>query len=184
LLSTIPLDVTLTWLGRADLAARLTHSSSHIIGLGLRGVSPHDNKCWMYYPEDDCPFYRCTVFSLYAKANVPDPTAALPTLRFADGSALPPDLAAPRPGPYWSLMFEVSESAVKPVDLEAIVEDTIRGALNTRMIADRDEVVSVFYRRLEYGYPTPSLDRDAALAQVITPSLRLPFSSTLERTYA
>jgi protoporphyrinogen oxidase len=50
LLTTIPLDITLTWLGRQDLAKRLTYSSSHIIGLGIRGDNPHDHKCWMYYP--------------------------------------------------------------------------------------------------------------------------------------
>ena len=44
LLTTIPLDITLTWLGKADLAQRLTYSSSHIIGLGLRGQNPHDTK--------------------------------------------------------------------------------------------------------------------------------------------
>lgn len=37
LLTTIPLDITLTNLGRSDLASRLTYSSSHIVGLGLRG---------------------------------------------------------------------------------------------------------------------------------------------------
>lgn len=46
LLTTIPLDITLTWLGRSDLAQQLTYSSSHIIGLGLRGSNPHDTKCW------------------------------------------------------------------------------------------------------------------------------------------
>ena len=63
LLSTIPLDITLQKLGHTELASRLTYSSTHVIGLGLRGVSPHDTKCWLYYPEDNCPFYRCTVFS-------------------------------------------------------------------------------------------------------------------------
>lgn len=67
LLTTIPLDMTLNWLDRSDLSKRLTYSSSHIVGLGLRGSNPHTNKCWMYYPEEDCPFYRCTVFSHYAK---------------------------------------------------------------------------------------------------------------------
>lgn len=37
LVSTIPLDTTLRWLGRSDLAGRLTHSSSHIVGVGIRG---------------------------------------------------------------------------------------------------------------------------------------------------
>lgn len=61
LLSTMPLDTTLRWCGKGDWAAGLQHSSSHIIGLGLRGVSPHALKCWLYFPEDDCPFYRCVL---------------------------------------------------------------------------------------------------------------------------
>ena len=74
----------LTWTGKADWAQQLTYSSTHIIGLGLRGASPHDNKCWMYYPEDDCPFYRCTVFSHYAVKNCPAPEHQLPTLRLGE----------------------------------------------------------------------------------------------------
>lgn len=58
----------------------LPRSSSHIIGLGIRGHSPHDTKCWLYYPEDDCPFYRTTVFSHYAPKNCPTKDKKLPTL--------------------------------------------------------------------------------------------------------
>jgi hypothetical protein len=112
---------------RPDLAARLTYSSSHIIGLGLRGTNPHDTKCWLYYPEDDCPFYRCTVFSHYAAANAPAADVQLPTLRKGDPSlTLTEEESVPREGPYWSLMFEVSESKdYKPVNLDTIVEETI-----------------------------------------------------------
>lgn len=39
------------------------------------------------------------------------------------------------------------------------VQDTIQGAINTQMIKSTDEIVSIYYRRLEHGYPTPSLDR-------------------------
>lgn len=81
LISTLPLDTLLTWMGHESLARRLTYSSTHIIGLGLRGQNPHDTKCWLYYPEDDCPYYRCTVFSHYAKKNVPADDVLLPTLR-------------------------------------------------------------------------------------------------------
>lgn len=71
-------------------------------------------------------------------------------------------------GPYWSLMFEVSESKdFKPVNLSTIVEETIQGAINTKMIQSTDEIVSIYYRRLEHGYPTPSLERDAALAEAL-----------------
>jgi protoporphyrinogen oxidase len=135
LLLTTPLDITLTWLGRADWSQRLTYSSSHIIGLGLRGQNPHDTKCWLYYPEDDCPFYRCTVFSHYAAKNAPSATTLLPTLRHGDKNLPVDDASVAKAGPYWSLMFEVSENAThKPVNLNTIVEDTIQGALNTKMI--------------------------------------------------
>lgn len=167
LLSTLPLDQVLTWNGKKEWADRLTHSSTHVIGLGLRGVSPHDTKCWMYYPEDDCPFYRCTVFSHYAAKNVPASDVSLPTLRLgAKGSSGSNGVASP--GPYWSLMFEVSESAKhKPVDISTVIEDTIQGAINTKMISSTDEIVSIYHRRLEHGYPTPCLQRDAVLAEAL-----------------
>lgn len=149
------------------MADRLTYSSSHIIGLGLRGDNPHDTKCWLYYPEDDCPFYRCTVFSHYARGNTPAVDKLLPTLRHGDKSIEVTDTSA-KSGPYWSLMFEVSESKeFKPVNLETIVEETIQGAINTKMIKSSDEVVSIYYRRLEHGYPTPSLERDGVLDEAL-----------------
>ena len=68
LLSTTPLDMTLRMFAESEAedvmakcrscADTLAYSSSHIIGIGLRGVNPHDTKCWLYYPEDNCPFYR------------------------------------------------------------------------------------------------------------------------------
>ena len=59
---------------------RRMRSSTHIVGIGMRGTCPHGLKCWLYFPEDDCPFYRTTVFSHYAPANCPAASAALPTL--------------------------------------------------------------------------------------------------------
>ena len=58
----------------ARLRPRLRYSSTHIIGVGLHGSLPEslDGKCWMYFPESDCPFYRVTVFSHYSPNNVPD----------------------------------------------------------------------------------------------------------------
>ena len=78
------------------------------------GPSPHGKKCWLYFPEDNCPFYRATIFSLYAKDNCPSETTSLPTLCMGDGS--PVHGAQPAAGPYWSLMFEVSESFMKSVN--------------------------------------------------------------------
>jgi hypothetical protein len=166
LMSTMPLDRTLRWLGKSEWADDLTYSSSHIIGIGIRGVNPHDTKCWLYYPEDDCPFYRCTIFSHYAESNVPKADVQLRTLRTAEDPNA--GSAAAEAGPYWSLMFEVSESAAhKPVDLATVVEDTIRGAINTRLVPPGAEIVSTYHRRLEHGYPTPCLKRDGVLAKAL-----------------
>lgn len=112
--------------------------------------SPHGSKCWLYFPESDCPFYRATIFSNYAEANCPAASQHLPTLCLADGrppgagaagggagvraagageqaraagasaAAVEGDAGAAAAdhegGPYWSLMFEISESDLKPVD--------------------------------------------------------------------
>ena len=150
------------------MASRLTYSSTHVIGLGLRGPSPHDTKCWLYYPEDNCPFYRCTVFSHYAKLNCPPDDRQLPTIRRGDKSITDSSDGTAKSGPYWSLMFEVSESKTyKPVNSSSIVEETIQGAINTGMIKSSDEIVSIYHRRLEHGYPTPSLERDSVLDEAL-----------------
>jgi protoporphyrinogen oxidase len=176
LISTMPLDLLLRMLGKAEWADGLTHSSSHIIGVGIRGSNPHTNKCWLYFPEDNCPFYRATVFSHYADANCPSPDVALPTLCAGDGSPAPSGGGA-QAGPYWSLMFEVSESFMKPVkqdmvtvggrQFSRVLLDCLTGAIATGLMTAGDQVVSLYHRRLEHGYPTPSLGRDAVLAQAL-----------------
>jgi len=144
LFSTLPIDQLVRLAGLSSLtshAANLRYSSSNIVGIGLSG-QPAPNlqgKCWMYFPEDDCPFYRVTLFSHYSPANVPDPTRQ------------------------WSLMAEVSESPHKPVDPERVVEQTIAGLRATGMIRAEHEVISRWQYRAHYGYPTPALGRDAAL---------------------
>ena len=149
LISTIPLDllVDLSHLeGFTEVVERgLLHSSSNIVGLGLAG-QPSDelrDKCWMYFPGDDCPFYRATVFSNYAEANVP------------------------APGEQWSLMLEVAESPHCLVDHDHLVQDVIDGATATGLVEDASSVISTWQHREEHGYPTPSVGRDQALSLVI-----------------
>lgn len=90
--------------------------------------SPHGTKCWLYFPEDNCPFYRTTVFSNYSAANCPAAATTLPTLCMGDGSAPAAHSAEQAAGPYWSLMFEVTESQYKPVNQEPV---TLGGAAGT-----------------------------------------------------
>ena len=164
-ISTMPLDYTLRLIGEEDMAGKLFYSSSHVIGIGLRGKIPHGRKCWLYYPENNCPFYRCTCFSTYAQSNCPTADKELPTIRIAGDPTQPP--SEPKPGPYWSLMFEVSESPLKKVNKETIVEETIQGALNVHLIRPEDEIVSVYHRRLPHGYPTPTVIRDQVLRETL-----------------
>jgi len=69
-------------------------------------------------------------------------------------------------------MCETSYSTFKPVSKETIIEETIQGLINTGMMteSERDKIVSTYLIDVPYGYPVPTLERDAALA-VIQPFL-------------
>jgi hypothetical protein len=93
-----------------------------------------------------------------------DVLAQLPALRAAvlalSQSIL---LAAPSlPATYVAVAYTRS-SFCRP----AVVQETLQGAVATQLLCPCDEVVSIFHRRLEHGYPTPSLGRDALLAQAL-----------------
>jgi protoporphyrinogen oxidase len=149
LISSLPLTELIRLSGQTKLkpaAERgLLYSASNIIGVGLRGSPPEQlrTKCWMYFPEDNCPFYRVTLFSNYSPNNVPDITKN------------------------WSLMAEVSESPYKPVNQEHLLDQVIDGLLATQLIASRDDIVSTWRYRAAHGYPTPGLERDGALAEIL-----------------
>lgn len=123
------------------------------------------NAVQLYFPEDNCPFYRATIFSNYSPNNKPSDDTKLPTLQLGDGSK--PGETQPEKGPYWSIMLEVSESSMKPVDHDALLNDCIRGLVNTEMIRPDDEIVSRYHRRFHHGYPTPMLERDGALEKLL-----------------
>jgi protoporphyrinogen oxidase len=148
-LSTMPVDRLCGMIEDVDPALRalsggLRYSSSNIIGVGVAGMPPEHlrTKCWMYFPESDCPFYRVTVFSNFSAENVA------------------------RPGHQWSMMAEVSESSVKPVDAEQLRGSVLDGLRRTRLLPENAEIVSVWTYRAPYGYPTPSLGRTRILEQL------------------
>jgi hypothetical protein len=125
-------------------AAMLVHSTTNLIGVGLEGRIPENlrRKCWMYFPEDNCPFYRATVFSHYSRFNVPAPENQ------------------------WSLMAEVSESKHKPVNPATIKDETVRGLIATKLMDPKDRILSLVHYRFPYGYPVPSLRREEILTKV------------------
>ena len=149
-----------------SLSKGLFYSTTHVIGVGVRGERPEriGDKCWLYFPEDNCPFYRATIFSNYSPNNQPDAKKKLRTLYLADGSK--PESEEAKEGPYWSIMLEVSESVMKPVTRETLLQDSISGLINTEMLRPNDEIVSTYHRAFDHGYPTPTLERDGVLKQI------------------
>ncbi|KAF2005859.1 UDP-galactopyranose mutase-like protein [Amniculicola lignicola CBS 123094] len=155
-----------------DLSKGLFYSTTHVIGVGIRGERPEriGDKCWLYFPEDDCPFYRATIFSNYSPYNQPQKDVKLATKQLADGSK--PKSSEPKEGPYWSIMLEVSESSMKHVDVKNLLKDSIQGLINTDMIKSTDEIVSTYHRAFDHGYPTPSLEREGVLTQLLPALLK------------
>ncbi len=155
LLNTGPLDLLVTnQLAAApdDLirAARLLkHNGVYVAGVGVGERFGHqggpDKRCWMYFPEDDCPFYRVTNFHNYAPANVPQ----------AD-----PNRSA--------FLCETSFSEDKPEDLSGLMERTIAGLQSVELLPGRAraKVESRFEMSVDYGYPVPCLERDLALRTI------------------
>lgn len=170
LINTMAVDALVQSIGDkelVDLSKGLYYSSTHVIGVGIRGERPEriGDKCWLYFPEDDCPFYRATIFSNYSPYNQPDASKKLATQQLADGSK--PSSSAAKEGPYWSIMLEVSQSTKKPVDEANLLKDCIQGLVNTEMLRPSDEIVSTYHRKFDHGYPTPALERDGVLKQLL-----------------
>lgn len=150
LITTLPLDVFTQMVedippALVEKAKELVYSSTHIFGIGFKGNPPDHlgKKCWMYFPESNCPFYRVTVFSNYSPQNVPNINT------------------------YWSLMAEVSESRYKPVNLNNILDEVIQGMLNTKLITSKNDIVTSWTYRVDHGYPTPSINRDEIINKII-----------------
>ena len=152
LISTLPLDRLIAGIPDAPSSIReaaelLLHSGSAIVGVGVRQPCP-STKCWMYFPEENVPFYRVTYLSNYSPEVVPDPAT------------------------HYSLLAEVSRSPYKPVSLDSVVDEVVEGLVATRLLspADLADVVDTHLITREYTYPIPSIRRDDGLS-VIQPYL-------------
>jgi len=149
LLNTMPLDTLVGCVeglspSVRDAGRNLKYSTSNILGVGLEGPKPEalQKKCWMYFPENNCPFYRVTIFSNYSMHNVPEPRKQ------------------------WSLLAEVSESGAKPVDQVTLMSDVIEGMRRTKLITGENRIVSRWQYRAVHGYPTPFLGRNELLSRI------------------
>lgn len=69
----------------------------------------------------------------------------------------------------WSLMLEISQSKMKPVDEANLIKDSLQGLINTEMVEPGAEIVSIYHRKFDHGYPTPSLEREGVSTACYSP---------------
>lgn len=145
LINTMPLDGFIKRAGLVrffEMVKELRYNSVFVVGLGINKLCP-SNKCWIYFPEDNSPFYRVTYFSNYSPNNTPQ-------------------------GDYYSLVCETAYSEYRPKSKERIIEDTIQGLINTGILSEEDKkyIVSTYLVNAEYAYPVPALNRDKILDSI------------------
>lgn len=145
LFTTMPLDLLAKKLDDISLSevSNLHHSSVTIVGIGISGKTPEalSSKCWMYFPENKAPFFRATVFSNYSKFNAPRDS--------------------------WSLMTEIASSRFVRLPKGDIALSALAGAKKTKLLPRHASIASLWTFRSDYGYPTPSLNRDTYLSHAL-----------------
>jgi protoporphyrinogen oxidase len=147
LVSTMPLDrlvATLTDRPPDVIAAAqaLRRTSVTVVGVGYEQPL-HDEKCWMYFPSSDVPFYRVTNFAKYAAANVPDAD----TTRYSSyltETAFAPDERRP----------------------DGLAGRVTSGLATAGVVEDDPSIASVHSIDVDYAYPVPTRTRDRALATI------------------
>jgi protoporphyrinogen oxidase len=121
-------------------AEELKSNSGWMVGIGI-GRRIEAKRCWVYFPEENVPFYRVTYFSNYSPENVPDSQSQT------------------------SFLCEISVGPGREYKQESVVEDTLKGLIDTGLLepSDRELVVSAWKEMLPCSYPIPTIGRDAAL---------------------
>lgn len=127
-----------------DSAKKLKHSSTHLVGLGLEGSPPEFIKKigWMYFPDQNIPYYRATILSNHSPHCVPNSERM------------------------WSLLLEISESDHWNNGLQDVMQKTENALRRTNFIQSQTRILSRWYKKIFYGYPTPHLGRDEILNRV------------------
>lgn len=122
--------------------AHFNWSGGYMVGAGINKPCP-SKKNWMYFPQDDSPFYRVTYLSNYSPNMTPK-------------------------GDYFSFLAETSFSNFKNVSNETIVENTVQGLINSKLLKeeDRKSIVSTHVIKIPYSYPIPFSGRDRVLADI------------------
>jgi protoporphyrinogen oxidase len=150
LLSTMPLTELIARITDCpdvvrEAVGHLHHTEGFFVGIGVADSCP-SSKCWMYFPENDTPFYRVTYLSNYSP------------------------MVTPGPG-HFSLLAEISSSPYKRAYAADVVEQTIRGMVRCGLLTqDQAEhrIVSSQLLQVPFSYPVPTIGRDDALGIIQT----------------
>jgi protoporphyrinogen oxidase len=148
LVSTMPLDLLVKSVVRPPDPVRaaaddLEHNGVYIVGIGYE-MPLKDDKSWLYFPQDNAPFYRATNFAKYSPANVPD----------ADTSR------------YCAYMTEISYSPYKKTPRDGLEERVEAGLRAAGVVEGEPTVASMYVIDSEYAYPVPTLKRNDALKTI------------------
>ncbi|MCX5726498.1 MAG: FAD-dependent oxidoreductase, partial [Candidatus Saganbacteria bacterium] len=146
LISTVPLNELVKKIKSKPISVveasnRLLWNSVYAVGIGVKGPS-RSTKNWIYFPEKNVPFYRVTYLSNYSPEVAPDGC--------------------------FSLLCETSFSEHAPKQKQSIVEKTIQGLIEAKLLAkeDRDRIISEYLIEQDHAYPIPTLERDRALRTI------------------
>jgi protoporphyrinogen oxidase len=148
LVSTMPVDRLVSAIDACpsevrEAAAALEHNAVWVVGVGCeRGLA--DDRSWLYFADPAVPFYRVTNFAKYAAANVPGANTAR----------------------YSSYLTETSRSSHRPREREGLERRVVDALVATGLVDEGVPIASVHTIDVEYAYPIPTRDRDAALAVV------------------
>jgi protoporphyrinogen oxidase len=148
LVSTMPVDKLVALVDDCpgdvrEAAASLEHNGAWIVGVGYERPLV-DDRSWLYFADPEVPFYRATNFAKYAAANVPGSD----TTRYS------------------SYMTETSYSDRLPRQRDGLEESVLQALVATGLADPDAPVASLHTIEIDYAYPIPTRDRDAALAVV------------------
>jgi protoporphyrinogen oxidase len=145
LVSTIPLDRLVAAIDDCPRDVRaaaetLEHNCVRVVGIGCERPLT-DDRSWLYFADRAVPFYRVTNFAKYAAANVPG----------GDTSR------------YSSYLTETAYPSARIDDRNGLEGFVVDALVKTGLIEHDTPIVSRHTIDIEYAYPIPTLDRDAAL---------------------